>query len=185
MELPGESVAVERHHDLDIAEDRVVGEDPLQIDGDHGREPSVAMHDGGGPAQFLDRLQHAAGEEDGPFVVVREIIALGVGQHGLAREIVVVVDEVDLYAGCRDRGHLDDQLVIVVVDDEVHAREADDLVQLVPALVDAAVAGHEGADFVSVFLHCLRQRTAKPGTLRFGKIGGDFLTDVQNLACHV
>ena len=52
--------------------------------------------------------------------------------------------------------------------------------QLVPALVDAAVAGHEGADLVPAFLHCLRQRTAKPGTLRFWKIGGDLLTHVQN-----
>ena len=51
-------------------------------------------------------------------------------------------------------------------------------------VVVAAVAGHEGADLVPAFLHCLRQRTAKPGTLRFWKIGGDLLTHVQNFACH-
>jgi hypothetical protein len=142
------------------------------------------VHHRRGPAQFLDRFQYAAGEKDGPFVVVLKVVVRAVGQHRLAREVVVVVDEINLYARRGYRRHLDNQLVVVVVDDEVHARQPDNLMQLVPALVDAAVAGHEGADLVPAFLHCLRQRTAKPGTLRFWKIGGDLLTHVQNLACH-
>ena len=136
------------------------------------------------PAQFLDRLQHAAGEKDGPFVVVGEFRTFAVGQHGLAREIVVVVDEIDLHARRGDRGDLDDELVVVVVDDEVHARKTYYLVELVPAFVDTAVARHEGTDFVPTLLHRLRESAAKSGSLRLWKIGCNLLTDVQNLICH-
>ena len=55
-----------------------------------------------------------------------------------------------------------------VADDDVHARQADDLVQLVLALVDAAVLGHEGADFLLALLDALRELPAEvaDGALR-------------------
>ena len=56
-----ETVAVERNDDLDLFEDRVVGEDLFQIDRDDARKPVVAVDDRRRPAQFLDRLEHASG----------------------------------------------------------------------------------------------------------------------------
>ena len=43
-------------------------------------------------------------------------------------------------------------LIRGIVDDQVHARESDDFVELVTALVDFAVAGHEDPDFFPSFM---------------------------------
>lgn len=72
VEFAGEGVVVERHGDLHVAEDGIVGEHVFEVDRNDGREPAVAMHDGRVPAQFLDRFEHAAREEDGALVVVGE-----------------------------------------------------------------------------------------------------------------
>ena len=56
-----------------------------------------------------ERLLAGHGARKG--VYVRRVV----GQYGLAREVVVVVDEIDLYAGCGDGRDLDDELVVVVV----------------------------------------------------------------------
>jgi hypothetical protein len=45
--------------------------------------------------------------------------------------------------------------VVGVIDDQVHPAEADDLVQLVPALIDATELGHEYADLVAAIQHAL------------------------------
>ena len=74
--------------------------------------------------------------------------------------------------------------MVVVVDDQVHARQADHLVELVPAFVDAAVTRHERAYFIPTLLHRLRESAAKSGAFRLWKIRGNLLTDVQNLICH-
>ena len=99
IQFSGERIAIERNNHLHVAEDRVIGEDALQIDGGYGREPAVAVHDGGHPTQLLDRFEYATCEEDGTLVVVGESLArFGVGQHRFASEVVVVIDEVDLHA---------------------------------------------------------------------------------------
>ena len=80
-------------------ENRVVGEDLFQIDRHDTRKPAVAVDDRRRPTQFLDRFEYAPGEEDGPFVVVFEIVFVGIPENGFAGEIVVVVDEIDLHSG--------------------------------------------------------------------------------------
>ena len=174
VEFAGEGVVVERHGDLHVAEDGIVGEHVFEVDRNDGREPTVAMHDGRVPAQFLDRFEHAAREEDGALVVVGEPPCI-VGKHRLAREIVVVVD---LHAGGRDRRHLDDELMVVIVDDQVHARKPDHLVKLVPPFVDATVTRHERPDLVSPLLHRLHQLPAQRGLLGLRKVGENLLTNV-------
>ena len=51
--------------------------------------PAVAVDDVRGPALFLDRLQDAAGEEDGSFAVVLEELSGSVGKGLLAAEIIL------------------------------------------------------------------------------------------------
>ena len=74
--------------------------------------------------------------------------------------------KIDLDTGRRDRRDLDNQLMVVVVDDEVHTREPDHLMQLMAPFVDAAVSGHERADFVAALLHRLRKFPAQKRTFR-------------------
>ena len=92
-------------------------------------------------------------------------------------EEVVVVDEINLHPRLLDGGHLDNERVVGVVDDEVHAREANHLMELVPPLVDDAVAGHENPDFLPAFLCGLGQITTDEAHWRFRQIGCDFLMD--------
>jgi hypothetical protein len=68
--------------------------------------------------------------------------------------------------------------MIVVVDDEVHTREPDHLMQLMTPFVDAAVPGHECADFIAALLHRLREPPAQKRPFRIRDIRSHFLTDV-------
>ena len=75
-------------------------------------------------------------------------------------EEIVVVDEIDLHASRLDGCYLDDQRVISVVDDQIHSREADNLMQLVASLVDVAEFRHKRSDLATSFLNALRQVSA-------------------------
>ena len=72
-------------------------------------------------------------------------------------KVFVVIDEINLHASLLDRRYLDDQGMIGIVDDQVHAREPDHLVKLVASFVDQAKSRHEGADLVSGVLNALWQ----------------------------
>ena len=50
--------------------------------------------------------------------------------------------------------------MVVVIDDQVHSRQADHLVQLVAPFVDQTVTRHEGSNLISSFLHILGERSA-------------------------
>ena len=133
------------------------------------------------PAQLFHRLQYAAGEEDGPFPIVREEFAVRIPVNLLAAEIIFIVDEIDLYTGGRDGGHLDDERTVYVAHDDVHAGKPDDFVQLVLPFVDAAIAGHEGADFLVALLDALGKFAAQLGDRGFRKVRKHLCVDEQNL----
>lgn len=71
-------------------------------------------------------------------------------------EVVIVVDEVYLHTCRLDRGNLDDERVIGIVNDEVHAGESYHFMQLVSAFVDISPFGHKRSDFSAFFLNSLR-----------------------------
>ena len=130
------------------------------------------------PVEFLHRFDDATGEEDATAVVVLAKHALLViHQVFFLREEIVVVDEINLHSRFLDGGHLDNERVVGVVDDEVHTRKANHLMELVPPLVDDAVAGHENPDFLSAFLCGLGQITTDEAHRGFRQIGCDFLMD--------
>ena len=138
----------------------------------------MAMDDVGRPVEFLHRLDNATGEEHATHVVdVAEVAFLVIHQVFLLREEVVVVDEIDLHPRLLDGSHLDDERVVGVVDDEVHSRQADHLVQLVAPLVDDTVARHENPDLLATFLGGLGQVTTDEAHRGLRQIGGDFLMD--------
>ena len=129
------------------------------------------MDDVGGPAEFLYRFQHALCEENGALVIVAEKAAFGIGIYGSSPEIVFVVNEIYLYAGCRNGCDLNYQRAVHVSDNYVDAGKADDLVELVLALIDAAETGHEGADLLLVLLDSLGEVAPYPGNIALGEIG--------------
>ena len=79
------------------------------------------MDDIGHPTQLLDSLKYTTGEENGTFTIIRIILAILVFLHLTLAEVVVVVDEVDLDPGWLDRGDLDNQRMVRVVNDKVHS----------------------------------------------------------------
>ena len=70
--------------------------------------------------------------------------------------------------------------MVGVVDDDIHSRQADYLMQLVPALVDIPPLGHERTDFPSGFLDELGQLAPKLGHGIFRDIRNDFLGNEQD-----
>jgi hypothetical protein len=109
----------------------------------------------GHPAEFADGLDDAAGVELAALDVVGKFLTVGVGVEEAAREVVVVVNEVDLHTCCLNGSHLDDERMVRVIDDQIHARETDDLMQLVATFVDHTESGHEGTNLVTGFLYAL------------------------------
>ena len=128
----------------------------------------------GGPPQLLHRLHHATHKEDAALVVI--------GAHGLfghpvgtTLKIVVVVDKIDLHTSRLNRSYLDDKGVIGVVDDQVHTRQPNDLVQLITTLVNRPVLRHKRTNLVPSILNTLRQMATYMGNLRFRQIRSDLL----------
>ena len=136
------------------------------------------MHDIRHPTQFFDRFEHTPRKENRPFVIVGEETSLSVAQREFTLKVVLVVDKIDLDTGRRDRRDLDNQLMVVIVDDQIHARKADHFVKLVPPLVDKSVTRHESADLITSFLHALRQSPAQCRHIIFSKIWRYLLTDI-------
>ena len=123
----------------------------------------MAVYDFRAPTQFLYCLKNAACKEDGALVVVAVVVAIGVAGHLTIVEIVVVVNEIDLHSGRLQRCHLDDERVVCVIDDKVHARQAYYLVQLVASLVYVAPLWGENPDLLAHVLCCLWQVAANGG----------------------
>ena len=140
----------------------------------------MAVDDVRRPAQLAHRFQNTSGKEDGALIVVGNKLVLGVKPSHLLFEVVLVVDEVHLHPGSGDGRHLDDQRVIGVVHVEVHAAQANDLVQLVPALIDDAKPGHEHADFAAALMNSLGNLPGSLADGAFRKKGLDCLTDVKD-----
>ena len=150
----------------------------LQIEHPQSGEGTVAVDDVGYPAQLLDGFEGTTDEEDRALIVV--VADLGVYiEDGLTLEEVIVVDEVHLQASRREGSDLDDQRMIIIVDDHIDSREADDFMQLVAALVDDAEARHEDTDLIPQFLYPLRQLACCRRNVGLGKVGEDLLRDIQ------
>ena len=132
------------------------------------------------PAQFAYRFQDAAGKEDGALVIVGHELVLGVIPRDLLFEVVLVVNEVHLHPRGGDGSHLDDERVIGVIDIQVHSAQADNLVQLVPALIDDAETGHEHPDFASPLVNPLGNLPAGLADGAFRKEGLNCLTYVKD-----
>ena len=127
---------------------------------------------------FFDRLQHAFGKEYAAFVAVAEHSALCLFPF-MAAEILFVVDEIHLKPFPRDRCDFDDQRLVDVIDYQVHPRKADHFVQLMPALVDIAVARHEDTHLAPRFLHQTGDFKRYVGSAARGHIRHQFRRNVQ------
>lgn len=138
----------------------------------------MTMDDVGRPVELFHRLDNASGEKDTTVIVVGTEHAFLVIHHVLPfRKEIIVVDEVDLHPGFLDGGHLDDEGVVGIVDDKVHARQADYLMELVAALVDNTIMRHEDPNFLTIFLSGLGQIPAHKTHRSLWQIRGDFLVN--------
>ena len=93
----------------------------LDVERHNGTHPTLTVDDVGHPTEFFHGLQYTTGKEDGSFTIVRIVYALFVFFHLALVEIVVIVDEIDLYLGCRDGCNLDDERMVGVINDKVHS----------------------------------------------------------------
>ena len=160
---------------LGAAEEGVLLVNTAEVERNHGCGPSGEIDEVGLPSELAYRLEGATAEEEQSLVGISQHVVTVV-EHALALDgVFLVVDEVDLHACCWDRSHLDDELVVAVVDDEVHAGEADDFMQLVLAVVYLAEFGHEDPDFASHFLRSCGQVASKDGFLVLGRERCNFL----------
>ena len=107
------------------------------------------------PVQLLDGFNNSFGKENRPFVIVREQIPVLIGKNRLSPKIFLVVNEVDLHALLGDRGHFDDQGHVHVVDDQIHSRQTDYLVQLMSPLIDHSKSRHEHPNLGTLVMHLL------------------------------
>ena len=101
------------------------------------------MNDVRCPAQLLDGFEDSAGEEYRALGIVSEECAVVVATQLFSLEIILIVTELHLDACSRYGRNLDYERPVYIIDDDVHAREPYNLVKLVFALVDTAVAWHE------------------------------------------
>ena len=150
-EVPLVGHVVDREDGLDGLEKRILIENRLQIGRDKPRLPIVAMDDIWLPAEPPQCLEHAAAEENEPFVVVLVIFS----SHralvdAVAAEVVGVVEEVDLdlFLQVHDEGGLDISRVYSVPDGNWNVLEPDDVVETKPPFADKSVPGHHNADLV-------------------------------------
>ena len=161
-------VVVERQHGTGATEEGVLFVDTAEVERHHSAEPAGEMDKVGLPCQLADSLQGAAAEEKDALVVGGAQDALLVVDVAKAIEILLVVDEVNLHPRRGDGAHLDDELVVAVVDDKVHARQPDDFVQLMLAFVDLVEPRHEDANLPPDFLGVLGEETVCDRSLGFG-----------------
>ncbi len=111
------------------------------------------------PRQLAHSLECTAAEEEDTLVVVGAELALLVKKALVTREVLLIVYKIHLHTGRRYRAHLDDKLVVGIVDNEIHTRKADNLVQLVLALVHLIETRHKDSNLTSFFLCKRRQIT--------------------------
>ena len=141
--------------DLGLFEVGLVREHVLEVGWYEAGHPSCAVDDVGCPTQLPNGFQHTPHEEEAALVVVFEELVVRVVQNRFALKVGVVVNEIHLDAGSGDGRHLDDQGVVCVVHIQVHAAQANDLVELVTTLVDLAETRHEHANLFALLVRPL------------------------------
>ena len=115
----------------------------------------------GSPPELLDRLKNTACKEYGPFAVVFVEISVLIVIDVLPVEIVLVVNEIDLHSRRQKGGHLDNERMVCIINNQIHTRQAYDLVKLIATLVDATVFRRKCSYFKFFAMNSLRDVTAK------------------------
>ena len=123
-------------------------------------------------------FKDASGKEDGALIIVGNKLVFGIKPRDLLFEIVLVVYEIDLHPGRGNGSHLDDQRVICVIDVEVHSAQADDLMQLVTALIDNTKTRHKHTDFAAALMNALGNLPCCPADVTLREKRLNCLTDV-------
>ena len=127
----------------------------FDVEGCESCNPAGTMYDVGAPAELAYGLDSSPDEENSAFIVnvgpVDGFVLGGV----VAVEKIVIVDEVYLQTGGLKCCNLNDEGVVGVINDDVHARQTNHFMELIAALVYSTVFGHESAHFGAFFLKTL------------------------------
>ena len=135
------------------------------------------------PTQFFYGFQYSAYIEDRTIVIIFILISILIADRGFPLEEILVVNKVNLHPGRLNGCYLNDQRMVRVVNNKIHTRQTDNLVQLIAALVDISEFWHECPDFATTLLNSLRQISTYCRDLGFGKVGSDFLGYKQDFFC--
>ena len=80
------------------------------------------------PSQFFYRFQHPFCKENHAHVVVREHGIVLVVEHRLAVEKLLVINKINLKSDLRNAGHLDNQGVVGIINNQIHSAQTDHFV---------------------------------------------------------
>ena len=69
---------------------------------------------------LLDCFNHTPGEEQSALIVVFEFLSRGIAHYMLPLKVIIIVDEINLHPCRLDRGYLNYQGMISVVNYEIH-----------------------------------------------------------------
>ena len=136
------------------------------------------MNQMGLPCQLAHRFQRPTSEEEETLVAAWLKLACLVKGRATLGEIFLVVNKIHLKAGRGQRTNLNNQLVVAIVYNEIHSREANNFMKLVFALVDVAEARHEDAYFPTQFLGKLREVTIHQCCIRLIRKRRNALVDI-------
>ena len=109
----------------------------------------MAVNNMGRPSEFFYCFQSAFAEEYHTLCIIVEEMVLVVAEYCLAFEIILVIHEIYLQAGIRQRGHFNDERVIVFINNNVDTGEANYLVEAVATLINDPKARHDDTYFQS------------------------------------
>ena len=108
------------------------------------RDPALSVNHVRSPSELLYGLEYSSCKEDGPLSVVAEEFTILVAVDTLSVEVILVVNEIDLHACCRNRCNLDYERSVYIVDDDVHSRKTDHFMELIFPFIYTSVPRHEG-----------------------------------------
>ena len=111
------------------------------------------MYDLGAPALFLDSFYYAEVEEDSAFVVVAVFNSVLVFCHQTVMEVIFILYEVYLHTCRLYRSNLDDQRMVCIIYDKVHAGKTYNLVKVVASGIDVSPQRRKYSDFLYFVLY--------------------------------
>src|SRR5690554_6045444 len=95
------------------------------------------------PIQFLNGFDYSFCKKDGSFVIIFKKISILIFVSSFPFKVFVIINKIDLNSLFGYRGHLNNQRHVYVIDNQIHPREANYLMQLMSSFINITIARHK------------------------------------------